>query len=116
MPQVELVKMTRGVRGKGNQGRKVEFEGISDTAPRPDNVIDAAMQFVNQDLQAFWDRFVLGANEYAYEAVADPIAAFIDSSWDSDKVKSFRASVHAIAKFTGKDKEDVAEELVKSLG
>lgn len=115
MPNVELVKATRGLRGKGNEGKKVEFDSISDAAPRPDNPMEAAMQLVGGDLQEFWNRFVLGYNEYSYEAVADPIAAFIDSSWDVDKVKNFRMTVNAMSKLTQRDKEDIAGELVKVL-
>lgn len=116
MPNVEMVTTQRGLRGKGNEGKKVEFQAISETAPRPDNPMDAALNLVNGDLQEFWDRYVLGYNEYAYNAVADPIAEFIDSSWDADKVKNFRMTVNAMAKLTGKDKSDVAGELVKALG
>jgi hypothetical protein len=116
MPSVELVKMERGLRGKGNEGKKVAYEGISETAARPDNPVDAAMQLVSNDLQNFWDRFVLGYNEYAYEAVADPIAKYLNPEWDADKTKNFRLTVNAMSKLTGKDKDDVAEELVKVLG
>lgn len=116
MPTVELVKMERGLRGKGNEGKKVKYEGISEAAPRPDNPVDSAMQLVANDLQAFWDRFVLGFNEFAYEALADPIAKYINPEWDADKVKNFRLTVNAMSKLTARDKDDVAEELVKVLG
>lgn len=116
VPNVTLVKMERGLRGKGNKDKKVTFEGIDDSAARPDNPLDAALQLVQGDVQAFWDRFTLGYNEFAYDTIADPIAVFINSSWDADKVKNFRNSVNALSKLTGKDREDVAEELVKQMG
>jgi hypothetical protein len=116
MPGIELVQSERGLRGKGNEGKKVSFETISETAPRPDNPLDAALQLVKGDLQEFWDRFVLGYNEFSYNAVADPIGAFIDASWDADKVKNFRMTVNAMSKLTSRDKEEVAAELLKALG
>lgn len=116
MPNVELIPMERGLRGKGNEGKKVTFQGISETAPRPDNPVDAAMNLVGNDLQQFWERFSLGYNEYAYEALADPIAKFLNPEWDADKTKNFRLTVNAMSKLTGKDKDDVAEELIKVLG
>jgi hypothetical protein len=116
MPTVTLIKMERGLRGKGNEGKKVSYEGINEAEPRPDNVIDAAMNLVGSDLQAFWDRFVLGFNEYAYEALADPIAKYINAEWDEAKTKNFRLTVNAMSKLTGKDKDEVAEELIKVLG
>lgn len=116
MPNVEKVKMERGLRGKGNEGKKVTYEGISETAARPDNPMDAALALVEGDLQAFWERYVLGFNEYAYEALADPIAKFLDPNWDADKTKNFRLTVNAMSKLTGKDKDEVAEELIKVLG
>lgn len=115
MPAVELVEVERGLRGKGNEGKKVKFQAISETAARPDNPIEAALNLVESDLQEFWERFTLGYNEYAYNAVADPIAAFLDSSWDADKTKNFRMTVNAMAKLTGRDKEDVAGELLKAI-
>lgn len=115
MPNVEMVKATRGLRGKGNEGKKVEFDAISETSPRPDNPLDAALQLVKGDLQDFWDRFVLGFNEYSYNAVADPIAAFLDPTWDADKTKNFRMTCNAMAKLTGRDKEEVAAELLKAI-
>lgn len=114
MPNVELVKMERGLRGKGNEGKKINYEGISETAPRPDNPMDAALTLVNGDLQEFWNRYVLGYNEYAYEALADPIAKYLDDSWDDDKRKNFRLTVNAMSKFLGKDKDEVAESLIKA--
>lgn len=116
MPNVEMLETERGLRGKGNEGKKVKFQAISETAARPDNPMDAALTLVGNDLQEFWDRFVLGYNEYAYNAVADPIAAFLDSSWDADKVKNFRNSVNAMAKFLGKDKEEIAQALLNEMG
>jgi len=115
MPTVELVTAERGLRGKGNEGKKVQFQSISDTAPRPDNPLEAALQLVSGDLQDFWERFVLGYNEYSYNAVADPIAAFLDASWDADKTKNFRMTVNAMSKLTGRDKEEVASELLKAI-
>ena len=115
MPNVEMVQMERGIRGKGNEGKKVQFQAISETAPRPDNPMDAALTLVNGDLQEFWNRYVLGYNEYAYEAVADPIAEFLDSSWDADKTKNFRMTVNAMAKLTGKDKSEVAQALLAQI-
>jgi hypothetical protein len=115
MPTVEMITATRGLRGKGNEGKKVEFQSISESAPRPDNPLDAALQLVKGDLQEFWDRYVLGYNEFSYNAVADPIAAFLDTSWDADKVKNFRMTCNAMAKLTGRDKEDVASELLKAI-
>ncbi len=117
MPNVELIEMERGLRGKGNEGKKVKYKGISDTAARPDNPMDAAIQLVAGDLQEFWDRFVLGYNEFSYEALADPIAKYIPATgWDVDKIKNFRLTVNAMSKLTGKDKDEVAEELIKVLG
>ena len=113
MPNVELVTMERGLRGKGNEGKKISYQGISETAPRPDNPMDAALQLVNGDLQEFWNRYVLGYNEYSYEALADPIAKYLDDSWDDDKKKNFRLTVNAMSKFLGKDKDEVAEGLIK---
>ena len=115
MPNIEMVETERGLRGKGNEGKKVKFMAISETAARPDNPLDAALQSVNGDLQEFWDRYVAGYNEFAYSAVADPIAAFIDPSWDSDKQKQFRNAVNAIAKITQRDKEDVAADFLKQM-
>jgi hypothetical protein len=115
MPNVELITMERGLRGKGNEGKKVNYQGISEDAPRPDNPLDAALQLVSGDLQNFWERFVLGYNEYSYTAVADPIAAFLDASWDADKTKNFRMTVNAMSKLTGRDKEEVAGELLKAI-
>ena len=116
MPSVELIPMERGLRGKGNEGKKVTYQGISETAPRPDNPMDAALSLVSGDLQNFWERFVLGYNEYSYEALADPIAKYLNPEWDADKTKNFRLTVNAMSKLTGKDKDDVAEELIKVLG
>lgn len=116
MAGVVLVKMERGLRGKGNEGKKITYEGISEAEPRPDSPVDAAMQLVANDAQAFWDRFVLGYNEYAYEALADPIAKFINPEWDADKVKNFRITVNTMAKLMGKDKDEIAEALVAQLG
>jgi len=116
MPNVELIPMERGLRGKGNEGKKVTYQGISETAPRPDNPMDAALSLVQGDLQNFWERFVLGYNEYSYEALADPIAKYLNPEWDADKTKNFRLTVNAMSKLTGKDKDEVAEELVKVLG
>lgn len=114
VPNVELINMERGLRGKGNEGKKINYQGISETAPRPDNPMDAALQLVNGDLQEFWNRYVLGYNEYAYEALADPIAKYLDDSWDDDKRKNFRLTVNAMSKFLGKDKDEVAENLIKA--
>ncbi len=114
VPNVELVNMERGLRGKGNEGKKINYQGISETAPRPDNPMDAALQLVNGDLQEFWNRYVLGYNEYSYEALADPIAKYLDDSWDDDKRKNFRLTVNAMSKFLGKDKDEVAENLIKA--
>lgn len=114
MPTVALVTMERGLRGKGNEGKKVQFQAIAE-GPRPDSPLEAAMELVNNDAQDFWDRFVLGYNEYSYQAIADPIAAFLDESWDADKTKNFRMSVNALAKLTGREKEEVAAELLKSI-
>lgn len=116
MPTAQLIPMERGLRGKGNEGKKVTYQGISETAPRPDNPMDAALALVEGDLQAFWERYVLGYNEYSYEALADPIAKFLNPEWDADKTKNFRLTVNAMSKLTGKDKDDVAEELIKVLG
>jgi hypothetical protein len=116
MPNVELIPMERGLRGKGNEGKKVTYQGISEAAPRPDNPMDAALSLVKGDLQEFWDRYVLGFNEYAYEALADPIAKYLVPEWDADKTKNFRLTVNAMSKLTGKDKDEVAEELIKVLG
>jgi hypothetical protein len=113
MPNVELVPMERGLRGKGNEGKKITYQGISETAPRPDNPLDAALQLVTGDMQAFWDRYVVGFNECAYEALADPIAKYLDDSWDDDKKKNFRLTVNAMSKFLGKDKDEVAEIMIK---
>lgn len=115
MPNVVMVETERGLRGKGNEGKKVKFQAISETEARPDNPLDAALQSVSGDLQEFWDRFVAGYNEFAYNAVADPIAQFIDASWDADKVKNFRNSVNAISKLTQKDKEEVAQALLAQI-
>lgn len=115
MSAVVMVETERGIRGKGNEGRKVKFQAISETEARPDNPMDAALTLVNGELQAFWERFVAGFNEYAYEAVADPIAEFIDSSWDADKAKNFRMTVNAMAKLTQRDKSEVAGELLKAI-
>lgn len=115
MPNVEMIETERGLRGKGNEGKKVKFQAISESAARPDNPMEAALNLVGNDLQEFWDRFVLGFNEYAYNAVADPIAEFLDSSWDTDKQKNFRMTVNAMAKLTGRDKAEVATELLKAI-
>ncbi len=109
------VETERGLRGKGNEGKKVKFQAISEAEPRPANVIDAALEAVNHDQQAFWESFVYGFNERAYEAVADPIAEFIDASWDADKTKNFRMSVNAMAKFLQKDKAEIAQALLAEI-
>ncbi len=116
MPAVVFTEIERGIRGKGNEGKKVKFQAISESEPRPDNPMEAALNTVSGDLQAFWERFVLGFNEYAYEAVADPIAEYIDSSWDADKTKNFRMTVNAMAKLTGKEKGEVAQALLAQIG
>lgn len=115
MPNVDLIKMTRGLRGKGNKDKKVEYQGINDAAPRPDNVVDAILGLVDQDLQKLWDRFVIGYNEMSFEAIADPIAAYIDPTWDDEKVKAFRGTVNQFSKLMGKDKEEIAEKLLAEM-
>jgi len=115
MAGVNLVKMERGIRGKGNKGTKVQFEGIDETAPRPDNPLEVAMNLVKGEAQEFWERFVHGFNELAYEAVADPIAEFINPAWDDDKKKNFRLSVNAMAKVLGKDKDEVAKAIAEQI-
>lgn len=117
---VTLKEATRGLRGKGNKDKTVTFLEIDDTLPRPTNVMDAVVAISSEISrenfeQELWDRFVLGYNAKAYEAVADPLADYIDSSWDADKTKNFRATVNAMAKLTNRDKTEVAEELLKSI-
>jgi hypothetical protein len=114
MPTVELIKMTRGLRGKGNAGKKVEYMGIAE-GPRPENPVNVALELVKQDLQEFWDRFILGYNEFSFDAIADPIGAFIDPSWDAEKIKNFRGSVNFLSKTFGKDREEIAEGLIAQM-
>lgn len=149
MANVELVTMTRGKRGRQEtekpkledfktkdehkaavkawqQTNNVEYQGINDSAPRPDNPMDAAMELVKGDLQNFWDRYVKGFNEFAYEAVADPIARYLTNdvfyfmkddvrTFDEDKAKNFRIIVNTTAKMMDLDKEVVAEKLLADL-
>jgi len=112
---ITLVKETRGVRGKGNKDKKVEFLAIPENAPRPENLINEILELVGQNQQDLWERFILGFNEYAYQAIADPIAAYIDSSWDDEKVKAFRGTVNQFAKLMGKDREEIAEKLLAEM-
>lgn len=136
-----LVEMKQGRRGRGetpkpklekgaSKDEKAEFEktlaewtaqnqvtyqGVSESEPRPDNPMDAIIELSGQDLQVVWDCFVAGYNARAFELVSDPLADFIDSSWDADKAKNFRATVNAMAKLTSRDKVEVAEELLKAI-
>jgi hypothetical protein len=119
-PFVEEVKeLNSKAEGKGlrwftgfTRGRNtmaIKFQGFDES--KPETLPASLQEFMDltgvkseTDLVSF---AIAGYNDVLYKQASDPIAEYVDKTWDDEKVTAFRNIVRNFVKTTGKSVEEI---------
>lgn len=99
---------------RGKNPQVINWEAFDES--KPDTLPGTLSEFMEltkvSDEKAIVSYLVDGFNSQAYTAASDPIAEFVDPSWDEDVQRQFRLVVRNYANATGQSIED-AVNLIK---
>ncbi len=122
--EIEEKKLNEGKTGKGlrtflgmTRGRnpqKIQYENWDETQKETlPSTLSEFMELTKiQDEAKIVSFLVKGHNETLYTEASDPVAEFVDASWDEDVKKQFRLVVRNYSNATGVSIED-AVNLIK---
>lgn len=93
---------------RGRNPQEISYENWDDS--QPDTLPLTLSEFM--DLRKLTDekdiikRLILGDNDVLYSEASDPVAEFVDASWDAEVQKQFRLVVRNYSNATGVSIED----------
>ena len=103
---MSMITLARKPVGKGQEldeegkNKAIEYQGFDESiVPELNELTDA----VGNDDVLFRTIVRDAVNDYLFKQVSDPIAKYIDTAWDEEIAKNFRAAVRAGSKFAGID-------------
>lgn len=103
-------KGTRAFLGmtRGRNPQEIQYEAFDESLP--DSLPKTLSEFMEvskvNDEPTIVSYLIDGFNSAAYTAASDPVAEFVEASWDSDVQKQFRVVVRNYANATGVSIED----------
>jgi hypothetical protein len=93
---------------RGRNPQEIQYENWDESIP--DSLPSTLSEFM--DLRKVTDekdivrRLILGDNEILYSEASDPVAEYVDATWDEDVQKQFRLVVRNYSNATGVSIED----------
>lgn len=93
-------------RGKGSLA--IKWEAFDESKPKtlPADIKEFMALTGIQDQAKLLEFLIVGYNDSTYTAASDPIAEFVNPSWDDDTKAQFRLVVRNYSKATGSSIED----------
>jgi len=93
---------------RGRNPQEIQFENWDESLP--DTLPSTLSEFMDirkvTDEKDIVRRLILGDNEILYSEASDPVAEFVDQTWDEDTQKQFRLVVRNYSNATGVSIED----------
>jgi hypothetical protein len=93
---------------RGRNPQEIQYENWDESIP--DSLPSTLSEFMElrkvTDEKDIVRRLILGDNEILYSEASDPVAEFMDASWDDDVQKQFRLVVRNYSNATGVSIED----------
>lgn len=102
-------------RGKGTT--EISYEGWDES--KADTLPATLSEFMDlagiQDEKEIIRRLILGDNEISYTEASDPIAEYVDASWDDKYATNFRTVVRNFSRDNGMSIEDAVNFLKPAM-